>query len=121
MRSDTMPAPFNDITSTYTSAHAWMYETVVAPAVYRSRHVIDERFLPHLEQDARILDVGSGGGLFTKYIADQRPDVHIIGVDLSKPQIAGLHGRRVCAGRNACAGFGVPVAWSRAGASLRRE
>jgi ubiquinone/menaquinone biosynthesis C-methylase UbiE len=81
-------APFNDITATYTSAHAWMYETVVAPAVYGSRHVIDERFLPHLSQGARILDVGSGGGLFTKYIADQRPDVHIIGIDLSKPQIA---------------------------------
>jgi SAM-dependent methyltransferase len=83
-----MPAPFNDITATYTSAHAWMYETVVAPAVYGSRHVIDERFLPHLKQDARILDVGSGGGLFTKYIADLRPDIHIVGVDLSKPQIA---------------------------------
>ena len=83
-----MPAPFNDITATYTSAHAWMYETVVAPAVYGSRHVIDERFLPHLKQDARILDVGSGGGLFTKYIADQRPDVHNVGIDLSKPQIA---------------------------------
>jgi ubiquinone/menaquinone biosynthesis C-methylase UbiE len=83
-----MPAPFNDITATYTSAHAWMYETVVAPAVYGSRHVIDERFLPHLKQEARILDVGSGGGPFTKYIADQRPDVHIVGIDLSKPQMA---------------------------------
>lgn len=83
-----MPAPFNEITATYSSAHAWMYETVVAPAVYGSRHVIDERFLPHLKQDARILDVGSGGGLFTKYIADLRPDIHIVGIDLSKPQIA---------------------------------
>jgi ubiquinone/menaquinone biosynthesis C-methylase UbiE len=83
-----MPAPFNEITATYSSAHAWMYETVVAPAVYGSRHVIDQRFLPHLEPDARILDVGSGGGLFTKYIADLRPDVRIVGIDLSKPQIA---------------------------------
>lgn len=46
-----MPAPFDDITATYTSAHAWMYEAVVASAVYGSRHVIDERFLPHLKQD----------------------------------------------------------------------
>lgn len=83
-----MPAPFNDITATYTSAHAWMYETVVAPAVYGSRHVIDERFLPYLKQNARVLDVGSGGGLFTKYIADLRPDIRIVGIDLSKPQIA---------------------------------
>ena len=44
--------------------------------------------LPHLPKDARVLDVGCGGGKFTKYIADQRPDVHILGIDLSKPQIA---------------------------------
>ena len=81
-------APFDDITAIYTSAHAWIYETIVAPAVYLSRHVIDDRFLPHLPQEARVLDVGCGGGKFTKYIADQRPDVHIVGIDLSKPQIA---------------------------------
>ncbi len=81
-------APFDDITAIYTSAHAWMYETIVAPAVYLSRHVIDDRFLPHLPQEARVLDVGCGGGKFTKYIADQRPDVHIVGIDLSQPQIA---------------------------------
>jgi ubiquinone/menaquinone biosynthesis C-methylase UbiE len=81
-------APFDEITAIYTSAHAWMYETVVAPAVYLSRHAIDERFLPHLPQNAHILDVGCGGGKFTKYIADQRPDATIIGIDLSKPQLA---------------------------------
>jgi ubiquinone/menaquinone biosynthesis C-methylase UbiE len=81
-------APFDDITAIYTSAHAWIDETVVAPAVYLTRHVVDERFLPHLPKDARVLDVGCGGGKFTKYIADQRPDVHIVGIDLSRPQIA---------------------------------
>lgn len=84
-----MPVPpFNHITATYTRLHAWMYETIVAPAVYLSRHVIDERFLARLPPGAaHILDVGSGGGLFTNYIADQRADVHIIGLDLSQPQI----------------------------------
>ena len=81
-------APFDEITAIYTSFHAWTYETIVAPAVYLSRHVIDDRFLTHLPQDARVLDVGCGGAKFTKYIADQRPDVHIVGIDLSKPQIA---------------------------------
>lgn len=80
-------APFNHITATYTGLHAWMYETIVAPAVYRSRQIIDERFLQHLPQGAHILDVGSGGGLFTNYIADQRPDLNIIGIDLSEPQL----------------------------------
>ena len=81
-------APFDEITAIYTSFHAWSYETIVAPAVYESRHVIDERFLPHLPQGARVLDVGCGGAKFTKYIADQRPDVHLVGIDLSKPQLA---------------------------------
>jgi ubiquinone/menaquinone biosynthesis C-methylase UbiE len=80
-------APFDQITATYSGLHAWMYETIVAPSVYRTRRVLDERFLSQLPQGAHILDVGSGGGLFTNYIADQRPDLHIIGVDLSQPQI----------------------------------
>jgi ubiquinone/menaquinone biosynthesis C-methylase UbiE len=81
------PAPFNSISATYTRGHAWMYETVVAPAVFITRHVIDERFLAHLPQGAHVLDVGSGGGLFSNYMADQRPDIHIVGIDLSQPQI----------------------------------
>jgi ubiquinone/menaquinone biosynthesis C-methylase UbiE len=81
-------APFDEITAVYTGFHAWSYEVIVAPAVYLSRHVIDERFLPHLPQNAHILDVGCGGGKFTKYIADQRPDATIIGIDLAKPQLA---------------------------------
>ncbi|TQC42694.1 class I SAM-dependent methyltransferase [Rhodococcus sp. WS4] len=80
-------APFDPITAIYTPAHAWMYETIVAPAVYHSHHVIDEHFLPHLPPNSHVLDVGSGGALFTKYIADQRSDLHIIGLDLSQPQI----------------------------------
>jgi ubiquinone/menaquinone biosynthesis C-methylase UbiE len=81
-------APFDEITAIYTSFHAWSYEVIVAPAVYLSRHVIDERFLPHLPQNARVLDVGCGGAKFTKYIADQRPDLNIVGIDLSEPQLA---------------------------------
>jgi ubiquinone/menaquinone biosynthesis C-methylase UbiE len=87
MEASVAVAPFSHITAVYTGAHAWMYETAVAPAVYPTRHVIDERLLAHLPQGARILDVGSGGGLFTNYIADQRPDTHIVGVDLSRPQL----------------------------------
>lgn len=80
-------APFNRITATYTPAHALMYEKIVAPAVYRSRHVIDEHFLQLLPDGATILDVGAGGGLFTNYMADRRPDVTIIGIDLADPQL----------------------------------
>jgi ubiquinone/menaquinone biosynthesis C-methylase UbiE len=81
-------APFDEITAIYTPFHAWSYEAIVAPAVYLSRHVIDERLLPHLPEGGRVLDVGCGGAKFTKYVADQRPDVEIVGIDLSKPQLA---------------------------------
>jgi ubiquinone/menaquinone biosynthesis C-methylase UbiE len=30
---------------------------------------------------------GCGGAKFTKYVADQRPDVGIVGIDLSEPQL----------------------------------
>ncbi len=79
--------PFDDISAVYTRLHAWIYETWVAPAVYPSRWIIDERLLAHLPRGARILDVGSGGGLFTCYMAEQRPDVDITGIDLSRPQL----------------------------------
>lgn len=80
-------APFDRITATYTPAHALMYEAIVAPAVYRSRQVIDEFFLRLLPDGAKVLDVGSGGGLFTNYMADRRPDVTIIGIDLADAQL----------------------------------
>lgn len=71
-------ASSNRITATHTGLHAWAYETFVAPAVFRSRHVVDDSFLVHLPP---------GAHQFTNYIADQRPDVSIVGVDLSQPQI----------------------------------
>lgn len=80
-------APFDQITATYTGAHSWMYETVVAPAVYRTAHAMDTHFFNHLPQGAHILDVGCGGGLLTGYIVERRPDLHVTAVDLSEPQL----------------------------------
>ncbi|WP_239656339.1 class I SAM-dependent methyltransferase [Mycobacterium riyadhense] len=79
--------PFNNDTTTYSWLHGWYYENVVAPAVLYTSYVIDEHFLEYLPSGAHILDVGSGGAQFTKHIADRRPDVTIIGIDLSQPQI----------------------------------
>jgi ubiquinone/menaquinone biosynthesis C-methylase UbiE len=78
---------FDNNTAVYSKFHAWFYETLVAPAVYPSRWIIDQRFLDHLPEGAQILDVGCGGGLFTGYMAEQRPDIQITGLDLSPPQI----------------------------------
>jgi ubiquinone/menaquinone biosynthesis C-methylase UbiE len=41
----------------------------------------------NIPQNGRVLDVGCGGAKFTKYVADQRPDVDIVGIDLSAPQL----------------------------------
>ncbi|CAM4241727.1 Demethylrebeccamycin-D-glucose O-methyltransferase [Mycobacterium basiliense] len=79
--------PFRDDTSTYSWLHGWFYENVVAPAVLHTRYVIDEHFLKALPSGAHVLDVGSGGAQFTQYLADRRPDINIIGIDLSIPQI----------------------------------
>ena len=108
-------APFDQITATYTGLHAWMYETIVAPAVYSSRGVIDDRFLTSLPTGAHILDLGSGGGLFTNYIADQRPDVDIIGVDLSLAAGATGHQTHARLLRS-----GPLPAWRRHSTSFRR-
>lgn len=85
--------PFNHITATYTAAHARFYEKLVAPSVLRSHRTIDELFLNQLPANARVLDVGAGGGLITQHLADQRPDLTIIGVDLSEPQVQNAKSR----------------------------
>lgn len=79
--------PFNNDTSTYSWFHGWFYETVVAPAVLHTAHVIDDHFLDRVRRGAHILDIGCGGAQFTKHIADRRPDLTIVGVDLSQPQL----------------------------------
>jgi SAM-dependent methyltransferase len=48
--------------------HAWIVRTV---------------FLPQLRQSARILDLGCGYGRLSKIVADERPDIQIIGQDLA--------------------------------------
>jgi ubiquinone/menaquinone biosynthesis C-methylase UbiE len=42
-----------------------------------------------------VLDVGAGGGKLTLHVAEQRPDVSVIGLDLSPQQVA--RGRRAAA------------------------
>ena len=41
----------------------------------------------HLSQDARVLDIGCGFGLFALYYAVNSPERKVVGFDLSKPRI----------------------------------
>lgn len=45
--------------------------------------IIREVFLPKLPIGARILDLGCGYGRLSKVIADQRPDIEVVGQDLA--------------------------------------
>src|SRR5262249_43540172 len=47
-----------------------------------------EQRIGALPQKARVLEVGSGGGQLARTIASWRPDITLVGVDLSPEQVA---------------------------------
>lgn len=44
-------------------------------------------FLASLPQGAQVLEVGCGPGNITRYLLDQRPDLHILGTDLAHAMV----------------------------------
>lgn len=85
----------------YRASEAWIYDTVIAPAVSELRAGAQADFVVGLPAGARVLEVGSGGGQLAVDLAGLRPDVTITGVDLSPAQVARArrraagHGERV--------------------------
>jgi len=77
-----------DMTAPYGRMEAYLYDALVAPAVFSLRASLEDRLLPMLEQGARVLDVGCGGGQVAIDLARRRPDLEVVGVDLSAQQIA---------------------------------
>ena len=86
------------ITAPYSALDAWAYDRVVAPAVLEQSRALEERFLAEVPRGARLLDVGCGGGHLAIHVARRRPDVHVVGVDLSPPQVARATARAARAG-----------------------
>ncbi|MFW6067177.1 MAG: methyltransferase domain-containing protein [Myxococcota bacterium] len=75
------------ITAPYSAVEAWIYDRVVAEAVAEMRDVLWGELTQGLPQDARILDVGCGGGQIAIAIARERPWAEVTGLDLSHDQV----------------------------------
>jgi ubiquinone/menaquinone biosynthesis C-methylase UbiE len=77
-----------DLTAPYSDLEAWMYDRVVAPAVVAMESRLQADMLPLLRKNARLLEVGCGGGQVAAAIVRKRRDVTVTGLDLSHSQVA---------------------------------
>ena len=76
-------AAFNITTPFGTVYSAW-YDHYMAPGVFKVLETdLHGRFLERVGPGSRVLDVGCGGGQHAVHIAGRRPDVRVVGVDLS--------------------------------------
>lgn len=78
----------DDMTAPYSAAEAFWYDKLIAPAVEDLAAPLEGRLLDRMPSGARLLEVGSGGGQLAMRIAARRPDVTIVGLDLSPQQVA---------------------------------
>ena len=65
-----------------------IYDRWVSPAVVAAlQSDLHERLIQSLPRGARLLDVGSGGGQHAVQIVQQRPDLRVVGVDISSTMV----------------------------------
>jgi ubiquinone/menaquinone biosynthesis C-methylase UbiE len=70
----------------YSPLQARIYDRIIADAVTRYSDILMD-FAQSLPADARVLDVGCGGGQIALRLLDERRDVQLTGVDLSAAQV----------------------------------
>jgi len=75
-------------TARYTSLESWSYDRIIAPAVTAMATTMIAEMLPRVANGGRLLDVGCGGGQVLLEIAARRPDLELVGLDLSLQQLA---------------------------------
>ena len=62
---------------------AW-YDHYMAPGVFKVLETdLHGRFMERVGSGSRVLDVGCGGGQHAVHMASRRPDLRVVGVDLS--------------------------------------
>jgi SAM-dependent methyltransferase len=83
-----MASVLTQATTPYHASEAWIFDTVIAPAIGALRGALLDGQLAELPAGARVLEVGSGGGQLAVEIVTRRPDVSLVGVDLSPAQVA---------------------------------
>lgn len=77
-----------DFKHPYTAAESWAYDFVVAPAVAVLAERMGARFVEGIPEAGRVLDVGCGGGQNALTLAGLRPDLRVVGLDLSEEQVS---------------------------------
>ncbi|MCB9574107.1 MAG: class I SAM-dependent methyltransferase [Kofleriaceae bacterium] len=87
-----------DITAPYSAAEAWAYDTFIATAVTQLMATMAGPRLDGVARGGAVLDVGCGGGQNLLWLADNRPDLALTGLDLSPRQVA--RARRRAAARD---------------------
>ena len=64
------------------------YDRWVSPAVVAALQTdLHERLIRNLPKGSRLLDVGSGGGQHAVQIVQARPDLHVVGIDISTTMV----------------------------------
>jgi len=77
-----------DFKHPYTAAESWSYDFFVAPAVAALAERMGADFADGIPEGGRVLDVGCGGGQNALVLSRLRPDLRIVGLDLSAQQVA---------------------------------
>jgi ubiquinone/menaquinone biosynthesis C-methylase UbiE len=87
------------ISSPYGRMYSAFYDHFVSPAVYKvAEDDLHGTFLKEVGHGQRILDVGCGGGQHAIEVAVQRPDLQVVGLDLSAEFIRRARQRASVAG-----------------------
>ena len=97
-----MASVLTQTTTPYHASEAWLFDTVIAPAIGRLRAGLLEQHLAGLPAGAALLEVGSGGGQLALEVAARRPDLSLVGVDLSPAQVARATRRTQHLGERVC-------------------
>ena len=82
----------------YRPIEAWMYDTFIAPAVEELSVKTAEEISSWIVADAKVLDVGCGGGQLAVHLAKIRRDLIMNGLDLSLQQVERSRKRTAAAG-----------------------
>ncbi len=90
-----------DMGRRYSLADAWFYDSVIAPSLAAMKPEFAADVVAAVSDDARVLDVGSGGGQLCVELAERGPGLRVTGLDISADQLrrarrrAGALGERV--------------------------
>lgn len=83
----------------YSAVESFLYDALLAPALYRSRSFSAFEELVDVPDRGRALDVGCGGGHAAIELAKRKPMLEVVGLDLSPQQVARARRRSSAFGR----------------------